>query len=42
MDLESFETLEIIIPEELKPELADGDQIEYWDVEGIKMIKRKV
>jgi translation initiation factor 5A len=41
MDLESFETLEIIVPEELKPELHEGDQVEYWDVEGIKMIKRK-
>ena len=42
MDLENFETLEIIMPEELKAELNDGDQVEYWDVEGIKMIKRKV
>jgi translation initiation factor 5A len=42
MDLESFETIEIIIPEELKAELHEGDQIEYWDIEGIKMIKRKM
>lgn len=42
MDMESFETLELIISEELKPELKEGDQVEYWIVEGSKVIKRKV
>ena len=42
MDMESFETLELIISEELKPELKEGDQVEYWIVEGSKIIKRKV
>ena len=42
MDLESFETIEIAIPEELKEELKEGDQIEYWDAEGNKIIKRKI
>lgn len=42
MDLESFETLEMIIPEELKEELKEGDQVEYWDAEGNKIIKRKI
>lgn len=42
MDLESYETLEISMPEELKSELKDGDQVEYWEVEGAKMIKRKL
>jgi translation initiation factor 5A len=42
MDLESFETLEIIIPEELKGQLESEDQVEYWDVEGDKVIKRKI
>ncbi len=40
MDLESFETLEISIPAELKEQLKDGMQVEYWDVEGQKVIKR--
>lgn len=40
MDLESFETLEIAIPSEFKDELKDGVQVEYWDVEGQKVIKR--
>jgi len=41
MDLETFETLDILISEELKSEVRDGDQVEYWDIEGIKLIKRK-
>ncbi|VVB78502.1 Translation initiation factor 5A [uncultured archaeon] len=42
MDMESFETLELTISEELKPELKEGDQVEYWIVEGSKVIKRKI
>lgn len=42
MDLESFETMEIAIPEELKQDLKDGEQVEYWDVEGAKIIKKKI
>ena len=42
MDLESFETLEMALSEELKTEVKEGDQIEYWVVEGDKIIKRKI
>ncbi len=42
MDLETFETTEIPMVEELKTELKDGDQVEYWNVEGVKIIKRKM
>lgn len=42
MDLESYETFELVVPEELKEELKDGDQVEYWDVEGARIIKRKI
>ena len=42
MDLESFENMEILIPEDLKGQLTDGDQVDYWDVDGAKMIKRKL
>ncbi len=42
MDIESYETLEVLIPEELKGQLAEGDQIEYWNVEGINIAKRKI
>lgn len=42
MDLENYETIEVPIPEELKSEIKEGDQVEYWDVEGTKIIKRKM
>jgi translation initiation factor 5A len=42
MDLESFETFEIVIPEELKDSIAGEDHVEYWDVEGNKIIKKKL
>ena len=42
MDLESFENFELEIPEELGQELKDGMTVEYWDVEGKKLIKRSV
>jgi len=42
MDLESFETIEVNIPEELKGEIKENDNIEYWNVEGSKIIKRKI
>jgi len=41
MDLESFETMEMAVPEEIKEELKEGDQVEYWESEGSKIIKRK-
>lgn len=43
MDLESFETLEIDSPEEeIKSQLEEGGNAEYWDIEGEKVIKRKL
>jgi translation initiation factor 5A len=42
MDLENFETIEVECPDEIKSELATNDNVEYWDVEGEKIIKRKV
>lgn len=40
MDLDSFENFDLQIPEEMKAELKDGQSVEYWDVEGRKLIKR--
>lgn len=40
MDLESFETMDIAYAEELKGEIAPEKTVEYWDVEGKKMIRR--
>lgn len=42
MDLESFETIEIPVIEELKGELKEEDQVEYWDIEGVRIIKKKL
>ena len=42
MDLENFETIEIDIPEEIKGEIKGGANVEYWDVEGQKIIRRNI
>ena len=42
MDLESFETIEMAKVPDLEEEFKDGDQVEYWDIEGTKVIKRKI
>ncbi len=40
MDLESYETIEIQINEEIKDQIQVEKQVEYWDIEGKKMIMR--
>ena len=42
MDLESYETIEVTLMEDLKGQIKEEDQVEYWDVEGSKIIKRKM
>ena len=42
MDLESFETMDIPCAKEIKSELKENSNVEYWDVEGEKIIKRKL
>lgn len=42
MDSESYETLEMPSVEEAKSELKEGDQVEYWIIEGGKIIKKKI
>lgn len=42
MDADSFETLDLDCPDEVKAELEVNSNVEYWDIEGQKMIKRKV
>ena len=42
MDLESFETIEVTIPEELKGQLVENDNVEYWNIEGTLVLKRKL
>lgn len=40
MDLESFETIEISFADELKDQLTPEKQVEYWDVEGERVVMR--
>lgn len=40
MDSESFETLEIPISEEIRQDVSEGKQAEYWLVDGVKVLKR--
>ena len=43
MDLESFETIEVNCPDEdVFEELEENGNCEYWDIEGEKIIKRKL
>ena len=42
MDAESFENFEIAIPEELNSQVQEGMNVEYWDIEGDKIIKRSL
>ncbi len=42
MDLETFETIELACPKEIKSQLKANDNVEYWDVEGKKIIRRKL
>ncbi len=42
MDLENFETFDVACPEELKQELEVNSNVEYWDVEGERIIKRRL
>lgn len=43
MDLESFETIEVPCPnQEVFEELEENGNCEYWNVEGEKIVKRKL
>lgn len=40
MDVESYETIEVAVPAELKEQVKEGIQVEYWNIEGKCIIKR--
>jgi translation initiation factor 5A len=40
MDSESFENVDLPISEEFQSSVVDGVTVEYWDVEGEKLIKK--
>lgn len=39
MDLESYETFDITIPDELRDKVYEGATVIYWDVGGRKLLK---
>lgn len=42
MDLESFESLELRVSDDAINDINENDQVEYWDVEGQFIVKRKI
>ncbi len=40
MDADNFENFELDIPEDLKEQVKEGVTVEYWDIEGEKIIRR--
>ena len=42
MDSESFESLDLPVPEDLVGQISDGVSVEYWNVEGERVLKRVV
>lgn len=40
MDSESYETLELDIPEDMKDSMAEGVVVNYWEIMGVKTIKQ--
>ena len=38
--METFETFELEIPEDLKDQIKEGLEIVYWDILGTKVIKQ--
>jgi len=40
MDSETFENLDLEIPEDLQGQVKEGENVEYWDIEGEKLLKR--
>ena len=42
MDLENFETIEVSCSDEVKNQLEINSNVEYWDIEGEKIVKRKL
>jgi translation initiation factor 5A len=40
MDMKSYETFDLDIPEELKGEVNEGDQVNYWIILGQKVMRK--
>lgn len=42
MDSENFENFELAITDEVKDSIQEGSNIEYWDIEGTKLMKKVI
>lgn len=42
MDLESFETIDVPCSDDIKNGLEENANVEYWDIEGQRIVKRKL
>lgn len=40
MDMETYETFDLEIPEELKEQIREGVEVLYWEIMGTKVIKQ--
>lgn len=40
MDVESFENFDVAVSSEIRENIKEGSQVEYWNIEGEKIIKR--
>ena len=41
MDMKTYETFDLKLPEDLKGEVKEGDQINYWIILGVKVLQKK-
>ena len=42
MDLDSYETFDMEVPEEMIPDVKEGCKVVYWDVVGAKLMKQLI
>jgi translation initiation factor 5A len=42
MDMETYETFDIEIPEELEGQVASGNVVMYWEIMGKRVLKQIV
>lgn len=40
MDLETYETISLVIPEELKGQVNSNQKVMYWDILGTRILKQ--
>jgi len=40
MDMESYETFDLVIPQELKGQVKENQKVLYWDLVGTRLLKQ--